>query len=250
MPSAKRPARIDQLLSSLGYGSRADVGTFIARGRVTLLSTPESKLKTDMRIPAHDLLFDGEPLDHPDGLLIVMHKPVGVVCTHDQREGQTVYDLLPERWCQRSPRVESVGRLDKETSGLLLLTDQHALIHQLTSPKHKVVKVYEVDVERPLTREMVELLASGTLMLRGESKPCLPANLEILAPNKARLSVSEGRYHQVRRMLASVGSPVLHLHRSQFGELTLDGLAVGDFKSIPLVENGETSSAVRRLKGR
>ena len=130
--SAKRAARIDQLLSSLGYGSRADIGTFIARGRVTSLSI-QTKLKADMRVPADDLLFDGEPLDHPNGILIVMYKPVGVVCTHDEREGQTVYDLLPERWRQRSPRIESVGRLDKETSGLLLLTDQHALIHLLYS---------------------------------------------------------------------------------------------------------------------
>lgn len=234
MPSAKRPARIDQLLSSLGYGSRADVGRYIERGRVTWMSTPRSKLKVDMRIPAHDLLFDGEPLDHSDGLLIVMHKPVGIVCTHDEREGQLVYDLLPERWRQRSPRVESVGRLDKETSGLLLLTDQHALIHQLTSPKHKVVKIYEATIDGALTDDMVEVLASGTLMLRGESKPCLPAKLEMIAPNKARLSITEGRYHQVRRMLAAVGAPVLRLHRSQFGELTLEGLAVGAFKSVPL----------------
>jgi 16S rRNA pseudouridine516 synthase len=236
MPSVKRAARIDQLLSRRGYGSRAEVASFIARSRVTLLSSPQSKLKPDLRIPAHDLLFDGEPLDHPEGILIVMHKPVGIVCSHDEREGQTVYDLLPARWRQRSPRIESVGRLDKDTSGLLLLTDQHALIHQLTSPKHKVAKIYEADVEGPLTREMVALLASGTLILRGESKPCLPADLEILAPNKARLTISEGRYHQVRRMLASLGTRVLKLHRSQFGELTLKGLEVGAFKSIPLTE--------------
>ena len=239
MASKKRTARLDQLLSSLGYGSRASVVSFIAQGRVTLLSNAQAKLKADMRIPAHDILFDGEALDHPDGIFIVMHKPVGVVCTHDEREGKTVYDLLPERWRQRSPRIESVGRLDKETSGLLLLTDQHALIHQLTSPKHKVMKVYEADVDSPLTREMVDLFASGTLVLHGESKPCLPAALEIIAPNRARLSISEGRYHQVRRMLASVGSPVLTLHRSQFGDLTLEGLPVGAFKSIPI--GSETS---------
>lgn len=234
MPSVKRAARLDQLLASLGYGSRADVGRFLSRGRVTLRSNPDGKLKGDMRLPSDDLLFDGEPLDHPDGLLIVMHKPLGVVCTHDEREGESVYDLLPERWRARNPSVESVGRLDKETSGLLLLTDQHALIHQLTSPKHKVEKIYEAEIEGALTPEMVDLLASGTLMLRGESKPCLPAKLEILGPGKARLSISEGRYHQVRRMLGAVGAPVRNLHRSRFGEHTLDDLPVGTFKSIPL----------------
>lgn len=234
LSSVKRAARIDQLLASLGYGSRADVEQFVARGRVRSLSEPRKKLRVDMRVPSHDLLFDGEPLDHPNGILILMHKPVGIVCSHDEREGPSVYDLLPERWRKRNPSIESVGRLDKDTSGLLLLTDQHDMIHRLTSPKHKVVKVYEASVEGSLTPEMVELMASGTLMLRGESKPCLPAKLDILAPNEARLSIGEGRYHQVRRMLAAVGAPVRTLHRSQFGDHTLEGLAAGAFKSIAL----------------
>jgi 16S rRNA pseudouridine516 synthase len=234
MPPVERAPRIDQLLSSLGYGSRADVGALVARGRVTSLSAPQSKLRPDMRVSARDLLVDGEPLDHPDGILLVMHKPVGVVCSHDEREGRSVYDLLPERWRRRNPRIESVGRLDKDTSGLLLLTDQHGLIHRLASPKHKVVKVYEAGVEGTLTREMIDLFASGTMTLRGESKPCQPAELAIIAPDKARLSITEGRYHQVRRMLAAVGAPVVTLHRSRFGELTLDGLAAGEVRSLPL----------------
>jgi len=186
------------------------------------------------KVVAGDVRVDGEPLDHPDGLLLLVHKPVGLVCTHEDREGANVYSLLPERWRRRHPTVTSVGRLDKDTSGLLLLTDQSALVHRLTSPKHKVPKVYRATLDRDLSPELVPLFASGQLLLAGESEPCAPAALAILAPREAAVTLTEGRYHQVRRMFAATGTTVLTLHRSHFGPLELGELAPKSWRELPI----------------
>ncbi|HEX2099350.1 MAG TPA: S4 domain-containing protein, partial [Candidatus Synoicihabitans sp.] len=124
--------RIDQWLANLGYCSRREARGWLNAGRVTV----RGKRADDpgAKVAASDVRVDGEPLDHPEGLLLLLHKPLGLVCSHDPREGPNVYDLLPARWRQRNPVVTSVGRLDKETSGLLLLTDQSELVHRLTSP--------------------------------------------------------------------------------------------------------------------
>src|SRR5687767_10610568 len=116
--------RLDQLLSNLGYCSRREARAWIADGRVTVRGEPADDVS--QKAHAADVRVDGEPLDHPDGLLLLLHKPVGLVCSHDEREGASVYSLLPERWRRRNPVVTSVGRLDKDTSGLLLLTDQRS----------------------------------------------------------------------------------------------------------------------------
>ena len=128
-----------------------------------------------------------------------------------------IYDLLPFQWRHRNPAVSSVGRLDKETSGLLLLTDDGKFIHRMTSPRHHVAKVYEAVTEEDIPTEAVELFASGTLTLNGEPRPCAPALLEIREPRRALLTLTEGKYHQVRRMLAAVGAPVLSLCRVSIG---------------------------------
>ncbi|MDP2136980.1 MAG: pseudouridine synthase, partial [Candidatus Didemnitutus sp.] len=125
-------------------------------------------------------------------------------------------------------------RLDKETSGLLLLTDQSALVHRLTSPKHKVAKVYHATLASALPAGLVELFAAGTLVLPGETTPCAPAILQVLGPREAELTLTEGRYHQVRRMFASQGSEVLTLHRTRFGQLELGDLALGTWRELPL----------------
>lgn len=183
---------------------------------------------------AVEVKVDGEPLDHPDGLLLLLHKPLGLVCSHDGREGPTVYTLLPERWRRRNPQVTSVGRLDKDTSGLLLLTDQTDLVHRLTSPKHKVPKRYGVTVDKPLRPELVPLFAAGTLVLSGEKEPCLSAALTLLDSTHAEVVLTEGRYHQVRRMFASQGYEVQVLHRSHLGEMDLAGLQPGQWRELPL----------------
>jgi 16S rRNA pseudouridine516 synthase len=156
------------------------------------------------------------------------------VCSHDVGEGPRVYDLLPPRWLARHPPVTSIGRLDKETSGLLLLTDQSALVHRLTSPRHKIPKVYRATVDRDLAEELIPRFAAGTLRLKGESEPCAPAGLSILTSREAELTLTEGKYHQARRMFAAAGATVLTLHRVQFGPLGLGELAPGRWRELPL----------------
>jgi 16S rRNA pseudouridine516 synthase len=180
-----------------------------------------------------DLLVDGEPVDHPDGILVMLHKPAGLVCSREEREGPNVYSLLPERWSRRNPPITSVGRLDKETTGLLLITDQGELVQRWTSPRHKVTKRYEVVTDRELEPGLVPLFASGSLRLPDESEPCLPAALEITGACSAHLDLVEGRYHQVRRMFASQGFRVVALHRSRFGQLDLGGLPPGQWREVP-----------------
>jgi 16S rRNA pseudouridine516 synthase len=165
--------------------------------------------------------------------LLLFHKPAGLVCSHEAREGPSVYDGLPERWRRRNPPVTSVGRLDKETTGLLLMTDLPDVVHRLTSPRHKVPKVYRAVLDRVVPGEAAERFAAGTLMLPGEEHPCAPAALEVLGPREARLTLTEGRYHQVRRMFAVLDATVVALHRESFGALTLEGLAPGQWRELP-----------------
>jgi 16S rRNA pseudouridine516 synthase len=160
----------------------------------------------------------------------MLHKPLGVTCSHKEA-GQLVYDLLPARWRIREPAISTVGRLDKDTSGLLLLTDDGDLLHRIISPRRHVAKRYVATLARPLEGCEGARFASGELMLEGEDKPLAPAALEALSPTTARLTVTEGRYHQVRRMFAAVGNHVAALHRDRIGGLELDAdLAPGAYR--------------------
>ena len=223
--------RLDQLLSSLGYCSRREAGALVKTGRVRVSGQPAAR--ADQRVLASDVTVDDEALEAPEGLLALLHKPRGYVCTHADGEGPAIYELLPARWLRRNPAVTSIGRLDKDTSGLLLITDLGALVQRLTSPRSEIEKVYEVTVDRDLEPPLIPAFASGTLLLRGEDKPCLPARLEITGPRHARLTITEGRYHQVRRMFASQGWHVETLHRTRFGQHQLGSLAEGQFVLVP-----------------
>jgi 16S rRNA pseudouridine516 synthase len=222
--------RLDQLLSSLGYCSRREAEKVVKDGRVCIAGVPATR--ADQRANPREVTLDGKPLEAPEGLLALLHKPTGYVCTHADGEGPTIYELLPAQWLSRNPPVTSVGRLDKETSGVLLITDIGPLVQRYTSPRAEVEKVYEVTVDRDLDPRLLETFASGTVMLRGENKPCLPAKLEITGTRTASLTISEGRYHQVRRMFASQGWHVEALHRSRFGEHQLGDLAAGEWHLI------------------
>lgn len=219
--------RLDKLLANLGYGSRSEAQRLIAEGRVTI--GDEIAKKTNIKVLHDEVRFDGELLDPPAGMVILMHKPLGLVCSHDDGEGRLVYDLFPPRWRRRDPKISTIGRLDKETSGLILLTDDGKLLHRLTSPKYHVPKLYEVTLDRPLKGDEMKIFASGTLMLNGEKTPCLPAKLTVIDPTHAHLEITEGRYHQVRRMFAAVGNHVMALHRSTFGTLELGDLKAGEY---------------------
>jgi 16S rRNA pseudouridine516 synthase len=247
---SKRPAtlRLDRLLANLGYGSRREVGDLIGAGLVTL--DGEVVIDSDERIAvtpdlAARMIVDGESLDPPPGLCLMLNKPAGVTCSHKE-QGPLVYGLLPERWRRREPAISSVGRLDKETSGLLLLTDDGALLHKIISPRGHVPKRYDVTLDRPLRGDESELFASGKMMLEGEDKPLLPARLEVVSPTRACVTITEGRYHQVRRMFAAAGNHVTALRRDRVGELALpDDLAAGQFRVLGEAEITRVFAAPR-----
>jgi 16S rRNA pseudouridine516 synthase len=232
--TTSRPQRLDQLLTICGICPRSHAPGWVRKGRVWVQGAPARD--AGMKVLAEWVLVDGAPLECPDGMLILLHKPAGFVCSHDEGEGPRVHDLLPARWGQRKTPPTSIGRLDKDTTGLLLLTDQGELVHRLTSPRRHLPKIYELVCAQPIPPRAVELFAAGTLLLAGESKPCLPAELtiDVAAPCHARLVLSEGRFHQVKRMLAAVGCEVVKLHRSGVGDLTLGDLPEGAWVHLPL----------------
>ena len=235
-------ARIDKLLSSLGYGSRAEMARLARAGGVTLdgveIDDVSRRIAVTPDLPAR-MQVDGEPLDPPQGLVLMLHKPVAMTCSHKE-DGPLVYDVLPDRWRRRDPAISTIGRLDKDTSGLLLMTDDGGLLHRVISPKKNVAKIYRATLARPLDGSEGALFASGELMLEGDDRPLKPAGLEVLSPTEARVTVTEGRYHMVRRMFAAVGNHVETLHRERLGGLSLpDDLAPGAWR---LLEDGEIAA--------
>jgi 16S rRNA pseudouridine516 synthase len=227
--------RLDRLLANLGYGSRREVQQLVWAGLVKLDS--EVLEDADQRIAvtrdlSERMQIQGKPLDPPSGIILMLHKPLGVTCSHKEA-GPLVYSLLPDRWRRRDPALSTVGRLDKETSGLLLMTDDGNLLHRIISPRASIPKRYHVTLDRPLKGDEGEIFASGSLMLEGEDKPLLPAQLEVLSPTSVHVTVTEGRYHQVRRMFAAVGNHVTALHRNRIGALDLPAdLEPGQFRLL------------------
>jgi len=232
-------ARLDRLLANLGYGSRREVTDLVARRQVMLdgvaVKDAGARLPVTADLPAR-MTVAGQPLDPPAPLTLVMHKPLDLVCSH-REAGRSVYELLPHRWRAREPALSTIGRLDKDTSGLLLITDDGPFLHRVISPKRHVAKRYVATLARPLTGDEAAVFAAGTLMLEGETEPLAPAVLEVLTPTQARLTITEGRYHQVRRMFAAVGNHVTTLHRDRIGGLDLPAdLAAGAWRILTPAE--------------
>ena len=228
-------ARLDRLLANLGYGSRREVTALVARRQVALdgetLKDAGARIAVTADLPGR-MTVAGQPLDPPAPLTLLMHKPLDVVCSH-REAGRSVYELLPHRWRAREPALSTIGRLDKDTTGLLLITDDGPFLHRVISPKSHIAKRYVAALDRPLAGTEAEVFAAGTLMLDGETEPVEPAVLEPLGPKAARLTITEGRYHQVRRMFAAVGNHVTALHRDRIGGLALpDDLAPGDWRML------------------
>lgn len=216
-------------IANLGYGSRKQVQALFREGRVT--DATGEVLYADDQVPHGDVRLDGEPLDPPPGLVLMLHKPTGYTCS-TRDPGRIVYDLLPPRFRLRSPLLSTVGRLDRDTSGLLLLTDDGGLLHRIVSPKSKLSKVYEATLAGDLRGFEAEVFRSGTLMLDGESTPLAPAGFEAIGPRRARIVLTEGRYHQVRRMFAAIGNHVEALHRDRVGGLALGDLQEGRWRAL------------------
>jgi len=224
-------------LAGLGYGSRREVQQLIARGAFT---DSAGKVLAEGDLPDHEAIrFRGEALDPPAPMVVMLNKPTGYTCSTAD-PGAVVFDLLPPRFSRRNPQLNPVGRLDKDTSGLLLLTDDGPWLHRVSHPKTGPGKTYHVILDRPLQGGEAELFASGGLMLRGEAKPLLAARLEVLGAREGRVVLHEGRYHQVRRMFAALGNHVLSLQRVAIGGLTLaPELAAGQWRILTAAEREE-----------
>jgi len=235
-------SRVDKLLGSMGYGSRTEIARLGKVGGIVLDGVDLIDVSKRIAVTADlssRMEIDGEPLDPTPGLVMLLNKPLGMTCSRKE-EGALVYDLLPDRWKRRDPAISTIGRLDKQTSGLLLLTDDGDLLHRVISPKKHVAKVYRATVARPLVGHEGDLFAAGGLVLEGEDKPLAPAVLEVLSPTEARLTVTEGRYHMVRRMFAAAGNHVEALHRERMGGLALpDDLAPGAWRLLSTQEIGQ-----------
>jgi 16S rRNA pseudouridine516 synthase len=218
-----------KLLANLGYGSRKQVTALLREGAVT--DAAGEVLYADDAPEHAEVRVDGEPLDPPQGMLVMLHKPTGYTCS-TKDTGRLVYDLLPPRFRLRNPQLSTVGRLDRDTSGLLLLTDDGALLHRITSPKSRLDKRYLATLAQGLRGDEAARFASGTLLLESDDTPLLPADLEVLGPRQARLVLHEGRYHQARRMFAAVGNHVEALHREAIGGLDLGELPAGAWRLL------------------
>ena len=219
----------------MGYGSRTEMSRLGKAGGIVLdgveLTDVSKRIAVTPDLPSR-MAIDGRPLDPPPGVVLMLHKPLGMTCSRKE-DGALIYDVLPDRWRRRDPALSTIGRLDKQTTGLLLLTDDGDLLHRVISPRRHVAKVYRATLARPLAGTEGEVFAAGGLVLEGEDKPLSPAVLEVLSPTEARLTVTEGRYHMVRRMFAAVGNHVEGLHRERVGGLALpDDLAPGEWRLL------------------
>ena len=221
--------RLVRLVANLGYGSQKDVRGMIRDLRLT--AADGTPLSAESRLDHAEIRLDGHSLDPGPGMVLMLHKPFGYTCSTSD-PGRVVYELLPERFGRRHPVLAPVGRLDRDSTGLLLLTDDGALLHRITAPRSHVPKTYEVTLARPLTGEEAAIFAGGSLMLRSETTPLAPAVLEAIEPCKARITIVEGRYHQIKRMFAAVGNHVEQLHRSAVGRLGLGGLQSGAWRFV------------------
>ena len=226
--------KLVKLLANLGYGSRKEVQRLIRAGAVT--DDTGAVLGENANPPHATIRFRGEPLEPAFPLLIMLHKPDGYTCSADD-PGATIYDLLPPRFALRNPPLSPIGRLDKDTTGLLLLTDDGQLLHRIIHPKSGCLKTYQATLDRPLEGHEKDLFGSGELVLRSETKPLLPAGYEAIGDKEALVTLHEGRYHQVRRMFAAAGNHVLSLKRISIGGLPLpDDLPEGEWRELTATE--------------
>ncbi|MCR5662827.1 MAG: rRNA pseudouridine synthase [bacterium] len=232
--------RLDRLMSERGYCTRGEIGSFLRSGRIKV----SGKIASTGRIKVNpwDVTCDDVPLD-PGRLYIIMNKPEGFTCSHKDK-GDLVYDLLPSRWLKRNPPISCAGRLDKDTDGALFFTDDGELLHRLISPRCHVLKVYEAYLDAPFSQEGEKALREGGLVLEGEDKPLLPAGIERKEDNHFIVTLTEGRYHQVKRMFAAFGCQVERLSRLTFAGIGTQDLTPGAYRHLDEAEKALLFSAL------
>jgi len=221
--------RLDKIINDCLLVGRKQAKTIIKDGRVSVNGAVVTNSDTKADPELDQICFDGETLFYQEFHYFVMNKPAGVLSATEDKSQRTIIDLLPDEVDKR--KLFPVGRLDKDTTGLIFITDDGDFAHQMTSPKKDISKVYEAQVDGKLDENAIELFASGIVLKDGYR--CKPAQLEIVDENHCRVTVTEGKYHQVKRMLASVGNPVISLKRVQIGDFRLDdSLKSGEFREI------------------
>ena len=230
--------RLDKFLADSGAGTRSQVKGIIKSGRVTVDGKVEKDVGAKIDPASQVICLDGELLTGKQRLVVMLNKPAGFITATEDKQDRTVMELLPKEWQGRG--LNPVGRLDKATEGLLLFTNDGDLLHRLISPKKEVPKVYYAQHEGIATEEDVAAFAAGLTL--GDGTVCLSAKLEPLGPGQSRITVCEGKYHQVRRMMASRLIPVTYLERQQEGNLTLGDLPRGQTRLL-------TDAEIQALEG-
>lgn len=230
--------RLGQLLFTQGFGTRRECGALVASGQVTIAGQPCDDVDGELEPEGLSFAVRGEAWTYHQRALLVMNKPAGYECSQKPKHHPSVYSLLPAPL--RSRGVQAIGRLDEDTTGVLLFTDDGTLIHRLTSPKQHVPKVYEVTCKHPVDARQIDLLKAGVL-LHEDNETVAAAACEATGPSSLRLTLMEGKYHQVKRMVAAAGNRVETLHRSGFGPVGTEGLTPGGWRWLSEAESSTVS---------
>lgn len=230
-----RLLRLDKYLADMNIGTRSEIKTWIRKGRVVVGNAPCKRPEEKVDIHDDEITFDGQRIIYEEYIYIMLNKPAGVVSATSDKRDKTVIDIIAS---VKRKDLFPVGRLDKDTEGFLILTNDGNLAHKLLSPKKEVDKVYFAKINGRVNADDVAAFLSGISI--GEDKPCLPAKLDILVSDvvsEINLTICEGKYHQVKRMFEAVGKEVIYLKRTSMGGLPLDPLLKpGDFRRLTIDE--------------
>lgn len=220
--------RLDKLISNATAFTRSQAKAVIKKGKVTLNGEPITKPAIHVDENAH-VEYMGVAIKKPQLRYIMINKPAGVVCANVDKHHPTIFDSL---FVPRKDALHVAGRLDIDTTGLVLVTDDGQWLHRITSPKHQHQKIYRVDLDAPPSEKQLRQLSEG-VQLKDEERPCQPASVELIGEKQIRLGIVEGKYHQVKRMLAAVGNHVVKLHREQIAHIKLDeALVEGQWREL------------------
>jgi 16S rRNA pseudouridine516 synthase len=224
--------RLDKLFSQSTSFTRSQAKIHIKRGKVkvdgAVISNPAQHINDDANVE-----YMGVSITKPKLRYIMLNKPVGVVCANKDKDHPTVFDSL---FVPRLDTLHVAGRLDIDTTGLVLLTDDGQWLHQITSPKHNHKKIYLVDLDTEITEKQIRILSEG-VQLKAEKERCKSAKIDVINKTKIRLIISEGKYHQVKRMMAAVGNHVIKLHREKIADIMLDDtLSEGQWRDLSNLE--------------
>jgi len=220
--------KVGKFLSSKGYGSRKEIKKAIKNKQILEDSIIVEDFNT--LVTPSKVLFNGEKIKFYDKINIVINKPRGYTCA---RVGDdSIFKLLPKIWLNRNPKINTAGRLDKDTTGMLIITDDGLLLHKIISPKHMVSKIYKVKLENKIGPRVKDIFESGELTIKNESKPCKPVLFNQIDSFNVTLTMYEGKYHQIKKMFTACDNKVIELSRIQLGSLTIENLNIGEWREL------------------